>query len=61
MRQIAENTEPIVDGNDNEAVGRELGSVVEGLFARSGLQSTAVNPDQDRRTGRGSGRPNIEC
>ncbi len=60
MRKPAEDTQSIVDRNNNDALISEPRAVIERLPARPSNQRAAVYPEEDWRVARVSGSPDIQ-
>ena len=63
VREKAERSESVADGDDNDAAPGEVGWIITGALARPAKQASAVYPEEYRecvswRCGR---RPDVEC
>ena len=60
MRQPAEDTQPKVDRDHDDALAGKLCAVIQGVPARTRSKSASVYPEKDRRIARIGGSPDIQ-
>src|SRR5665213_565479 len=60
MREPAEHTQPVVDGDNDDALAGEPCAVIERVPARPSGQGSAIYPEEDRRVACSGGCPDIQ-
>src|SRR5690606_99121 len=60
MSQVAQNADPVIDRDDDNALPGHLRSVVDRLVAEAAPERAAVDPDHNRRLARARRRPDVE-